>query len=341
MDQTAVLLLAYGGPNSLDDIPAFLNNVRGGQLTSPQLLEEITRRYRLIGGRSPLLDITQRLASKLQNKIDAPVYVGMRHWHPDIADTVCEMARAGIHHAVVICLAPHYSSLSIGAYRNKVEEAVLSLRGAHAQRGRSRAESKDSAKPRTRPNSELGIASQTSLAITPFMVDFVESWHTQPRYLQALADNVRETLARFPSDIHPKIFFTAHSLPVTIRDHGDPYEAQLLETARLIAQQLGLADDRWMLAFQSASRSNVPWLEPQIEKLIPSLGERNLIIAPIGFVMEQVEVLYDVDIVVQEIARANNVRLERTPMLNDSDAMVNIMADLVRERNKEYVIRDT
>ena len=331
MTQTAVLLLAYGGPNSIEDIPAYLNDVRGGHPTPPQLLDEITRRYKLIGGRSPLLDITQRLAKKLQNKIGLPVYVGMRHWHPYIADTVREMASAGINHAVVICLAPHYSAMSIGAYRKKVEEAVLSLRGARPEQ--SEAESKDRAtKPRTRPNSTLGIASQTSLAMTPFTFDFIESWHTQARYLQAIADNVRATVARFPSDAHPKILFTAHSLPITIRDHGDPYEAQLLETARLIAQRLGLDDDRWMQAFQSASRSNVPWLEPQIEKLIPSLGERNLIIAPIGFVAEHVEVLYDVDILAQEIARANNVRLERTPMLNDSDAMVEILTD-VNERN--------
>ena len=303
MDKTAVLLLAYGGPNSIEDIPAYLNDVRDGHPTPPQLLDEITRRYKLIGGRSPLLDITQRLASKLQKKIGVPVYVGMRHWHPYIADTVREMANDGINHAVVICLAPHYSAMGIGAYRKKVEEAIAAL------------------------------------APATMSFDFVEAWHTQPRYLQAIADNVRETLARFPSNAHPKILFTAHSLPITIRDHGDPYEAQLQETTRLIAQQLGLPDDRWMQAFQSASRSNVPWLEPRIEKLIPSLRERNLIIAPIGFVAEHVEVLYDVDISAQEIARANNVRLERTPMLNDSDAMVNILADLVDERITHHVSR--
>ena len=297
-NSSAILLLAYGGPNSLHDVPAFLREVRGGQPVSQVVIDETTRRYRLIGGRSPLLDITRCLASKLQNKIGSAVYVGMRHWHPFISDTVRVMARDGISHAVAICLAPHFSPLSIGAYRAKLNEA-------------SRA---------------VGMS-----------VDFIESWHTQPRYIAGIAQNVRATLAQFDADA--KIIFTAHSLPVSARN---PYEAQLRETAQLIAQHLGLSDDRWMLCYQSAPRGSVAWLSPQVSRIVPQLaraGEKNLVIAPIGFVADHLEVLYDIDIALQEIARGHGVRLVRTPTLNDSDALVCALAELVRERNAQYVMR--
>jgi len=306
MNSSAVLLLAYGGPNSLHDVPAFLCEVRGGQPVSQVVIDETMRRYRLIGGRSPLLDITRCLASKLQNEIGSPVYVGMRHWHPFIGDTVHAMARDGISHAVAICLAPHYSALSIGAYHAKLNEA----------RSACHCEDADEAIP---------------------VFDFIESWHTQPQYIAGIAQNVCATLAQFGADA--KIIFTAHSLPVSARN---PYEAQLRETARLIAQHLGLSDDRWMLCYQSAPRGSVAWLSPQVGRIVPQLahaGEKNLVIAPIGFVADHLEVLYDIDIALQEIARANGVRLVRTPMLNDSDALVRALAELVRERNAQHVIR--
>jgi ferrochelatase len=307
-EKIAVLLMAYGGPNSLADVPAYLNDVRGGQPVSPALLEETTRRYKLIGGRSPLLDISRRLAAKLQNKIGLPVYVGMRHWQPRIADAVAEIKRAGIQRIVAICLAPHYSPLSIGAYRAKLEDALLALR----------------AEPSNSSNAEPAL-------------DFIEAWGTQPRYLDGIAANVRALLDQFPKVM---VIFTAHSLPVSARE---PYEPQLRETAQLIAQKLGLPADRWMLSFQSVSRTGVPWLEPQIEKLVPQLaadGERNFIIAPIGFLAEHLEVLYDLDIGLQEIANANHVRVVRTPMLNDSDALVDALAELVHEKIAHPTLRN-
>lgn len=295
MRTNAVLLLAYGGPNALDDIPAYLRDVRGGQLTPPSLLEEITRRYQLIGGRSPLLEITRRLAARLQQAIGLPVYVGMRHWHPYIQETVRQMTREGIQHAVAICMAPHYSPLSIGAYRAKLDEALQ------------------------------GVA---------LTADFVEHWHTQPHYIEGVTSNVRETLAQFSAHVQPtvKVIFTAHSLPLSARE---PYASQLRETAQLVAQALGLPDARWMLCYQSKPRASGEWLEPPIEKLVLQLaqaGERHLLVAPIGFVADQVEVLYDLDIALREIARANNLQLERTPMLNDSPALVAALTDLIHER---------
>lgn len=295
---TAVLLLAYGGPNSLDDIPAYLNDIRAGRPTPQRLLDEITHRYQLIGGRSPLLEITCSVAGKLQAAVGLPVYVGMRHWTPTIGETVAAMAGDGVTDAVVICMAPHYSTMSIGAYRDRLDEALAAVDNG-------------------------------------FSVTFVESWHTQPDYLEGIAANVRNTLTRFaPADReHVMTVFTAHSLPEFIVERGDPYPEQLRETATLVAGRLGLASDRWMFSFQSAAQTGTPWLGPQIEALVPELaraGELNLLIAPVGFIADHVEVLYDLDIGVQAVARSAGVRVERTPMLNDSPPLIAALANLVQ-----------
>jgi protoporphyrin/coproporphyrin ferrochelatase len=298
--KTAVLLLAYGGPDSLDDIPAYLLDIRGGRETPQSLIDEITERYHLIGGRSPLLSITASVATKLKKRIGYPVYIGMRHWRPFIEDTIRHMAQDGIEHIVAICMAPHYSTLSIGKYREKLEEAIA----------------------------------ETNRSMT---VDFVDSWHTQPDYLQAVADNVGATLARWPVAERPgvKIVFTAHSLPVFILERGDPYDRQLRETAALLADRLDLAPDQWTFSYQSAALTGVPWLGPQIEELVVELaghGQRNLVVAPIGFIADHVEVLYDIDIGVQNIARPLGVRVERPPMLNDSDPLVQTLVTIFCDR---------
>jgi ferrochelatase len=296
---TAVILLAYGGPDSLDDIPAYLLDIRGGRHTPQSLIDEITERYQLIGGCSPLLSITRRAAAKLERSVGLPVYVGMRHWHPYIRDVVAQMADDGVRHLIAICMAPHYSSMSIGAYRARLDEAVAAT-GQEIE------------------------------------VDFVDSWHTQPDYLEGIAANVRETMARFPADTrdHVKVIFTAHSLPASILERGDPYPDQLAETSRLLAGRLELPEERWTFSYQSAAQTGTPWLGPQIEELVVELaeeGEKSLLVAPIGFIADHVEVLYDIDIGVQEIARSHGVRLERTPMLNDSPALVAALASLVQD----------
>ncbi|HSG15546.1 MAG TPA: ferrochelatase [Anaerolineae bacterium] len=292
----AVILLAYGGPDSLDDIPAYLLDIRGGRPTSQELIDDITDRYRQIGGRSPLLDITNSVADKVATVIDRPVYVGMRHWSPYIVDVVGQMATDGIDHIVAICMAPHYSTLSIDKYREKVEEAVA---------GRD------------------------------IRLSFVDSWHTQPAYLGGIAGKVRQTLTRWPASEQKrvKVIFTAHSLPSFILDRGDPYDAQLRETAGLLAEMLGLAADRWTFSYQSAAQTGMPWLGPQIEDLVPELaanGERDLLIAPIGFISDHVEILYDIDIGLQAIASAHGVRVERTPMLNACRPLIVALSALAR-----------
>lgn len=291
---TAVLLLAYGGPDSLDDVPAYMLDIRGGRETPQELVDEITERYRLIGGRSPLLEIANSVADKLQSQIRVPVYLGMRHWKPYISDVIRQMTGDGVSHIVAICMAPHYSELSIGKYHQKLDKA---------------------------------IGSQGTT------VSFVESWHTQPDFIKGLAEKIRKTLERWPFQIRDRvqIVFTAHSLPCSILEKGDPYDQQLRETAELLAKELALSGDRWTFSYQSAPRTPIPWLGPQIEELVVDLAEngcQDLLIAPIGFISDHVEVLYDIDINVAQIAHQHGVRVERTPMLNDSKPLIDALASL-------------
>jgi len=298
--RTAILLLAYGGPGSLDDIPDYLLDIRGGRHTPQPLIDEITERYRRIGGRSPLLAITRSAGSKLQEQMKIPVAVGMRHWRPTIQETVKQMVSGGVERVVAICMAPHYSALSIGKYREALDEAI-------AETGRS------------------------------IEVLFVDSWHTQPDYLAGLADNILQTLSRWlPAERSKvKVVFTAHSLPAFILERGDPYDRQLRETTSSLVQILDLPDDRWAFSYQSAARTGIPWLGPQIEELVAEVaaaGEKNLLIAPIGFLADHVEVLYDLDIEAKAVADKLGARLERTPMLNDSDYLVKALASLAQAR---------
>jgi ferrochelatase len=294
---TAVLLLAYGGPDSLEDIPVYLLDIRGGRETPQPLIDEITERYRLIGGRSPLLDITRSVANKLRQRIALPVYTGMRHWQPTISDVVEQMDHDGVRHIVAICMAPHFSQLSIGKYRQNLDQAVA---------GRD------------------------------MPVTFIESWHTQPDYLRGLAGNVTKTLARWPESKRDDvlIIFTAHSLPQSILEMGDPYDRQLRETALFLAEELSLPESGWFFSYQSAARTPVPWLGPQVEDLVIDLaadGYRDLLIAPIGFIADHVEILYDIDIGVENIASSRGLRLERTPMLNDSPPLIDALVSLSQE----------
>lgn len=307
---TAVLLLAYGGPDRLEDIPAYLLDIRGGRKTPQHLVDEISERYRLIGGKSPLLDITRSVAAKLAGETGLPVYVGMRHWQPWIKDTVAEMAADGVTHMIAICMAPHYSSMSVGAYRARLEEAL-------------------------------------SAVAAGMRVDFVQDWYTQASYQEAIVANVQETLRRWPEEDRERVgvVFTAHSLPEAILQRGDPYDQQLKETAQTLAAKLNLSASRWMFSYQSAAQTGTPslgterrssgrkqWLGPQIEEVIPRLaarGKTDLLIAPVGFIADHVEILYDIDIGVQQIARKHGVRVERTPMLNDSPGLIAALADIV------------
>jgi ferrochelatase len=303
--QVAVLLLAYGGPDRLDDVEPYVLDVRGGRPTPPELIAEIRRRYALIGGRSPLLEITQRQARALEDRLNAResttrfrTYIAMRHWHPFIRDVVPRIAANGISQVIALCMAPHYSKLSIGAYMQKVREAQAGLDGT------------------------LDVA-------------FVRSWHDHPLFIRALVNRVRRAIDQFPGDARDDVayVFTAHSLPASILEQGDPYDAQLRETARLIAAELGLDAARWQFCCQSAPAGQTTWLGPPIQEVMVELAtsdRKNILVTPIGFVADHVEVLYDLDIEARGLAERGGAHFVRTESLNDGADFIEALAETVR-----------
>jgi ferrochelatase len=292
-DAIAVILMAYGGPNSLAEVEPYLMDVRGGRPTKPELVEEIRERYAKIGGRSPILELTQAQASGLARALGSrfAVYTGMRHWHPYIKETVDRIVAAGHRRIVGIVMAPHYSAMSIGAYERKLVEAI----GGRA---------------------ELAM---------------VQRWGDHPRFLDAVAQHVRDARARFPQPERVQVLFTAHSLPERILANGDPYPDELRASSAAVAQRVGLST--WHFAFQSAGATPEPWLGPEAGSVVRKLaaqGHDSVLIVPIGFVCDHVEILYDVDVEYQSVARELGIRLERTMSLNDDPGLVAALDDLTR-----------
>lgn len=297
-----VLVMAYGGPNSLDEVPGYLADIRTGRVTTPAVLEEITHNYAQIGGKSPLLEITRRQVNAVQDALGDRFrcYLGMRHWAPWIEDTIRDMLDDGITQAVSLVLAPHFSKLSIARYHAKIAQGLEMHRG-------------------------------------DIEFEHITSYHDAPKYLEALARRVHEGLNNWPpeqrDDVH--VIFSAHSLPQRILEMGDPYDSQLRETARLVAASAGLPDARWSWSYQSAGRTSEPWLGPQIEEYIPELaqkGVKNIVSIPVGFVSDHVEILYDIDIQAQAVAQEFGVRLERPPALNTDPLFIEQLADLVHHK---------
>lgn len=284
-----VLLTAYGGPDTLDDVEPYLLDVRGGRPTPPPMLKEIRERYALIGGRSPLRHWTERAADGLAARLGDRyrVAVGMRHWHPYIAQSVSTLAEAGADRLLVVPMSPYYAKMSVGAYADKVAQALP-------------------------PGLKARIA---------------RSWHLQPDLVRGFAENLRSSRIE-----NAPVLFTAHSLPARIRDEGDPYPDQLRETAAAVAQAAGVTD--WHFAFQSPGRTGETWLGPFAEEEVDGLraaGATAVTIAPIGFLCDHVEILYDVDIALKAHAEQNEMRLARIPSLNDGEALVCALAAVVAQ----------
>ena len=280
----AVILMAYGSPRTAEDVAAYLADIREGKPVSQQAIDELSERYRRIGGRSPLDEITEAQRAGLERELGLPVYVGMKHWRPRIAEAVEAALSGGAETLVGLVLAPHYSRLSIAGYRERLENAL-----------QGRAE-----------------------------LVFVESWHDHEPFVDVLASRVRGF------DGH--VVFTAHSLPERILRDGDPYRDQLLETSRLVAEQAGLAD--WSFAFQSASATGEPWLGPDILEELQTLaanGERRVLVCPVGFVSDHLEILWDLDIEAREKAAEIGLELERIESLNDDPEFVRALAGIVKK----------
>jgi len=297
-----LLVMAYGGPNTLDEVEPYLMDVRGYRPTSPEIIHEVRERYREIGGRSPILEQTQAQASALESTLNTngqefKAFVGMRHWHPYIKDTLANMRTQGIQRAVGLVMAPHYSRMSIEAYFKKIEQAD-----------------------------------------SPIKIAPINNWHLLPGYLDALVSRVRAALERFPTDVRSQVpvIFSAHSLPERILEWNDPYPDQLRATVDAVMQHLG--DQPHDFAFQSAAISNEPWLGPDVSVLIKRFaeqGQKNMISCPIGFVCNHIEVLYDIDIVYQKRANSLDVRLERIEMVHTAPQMIAGLAELIRKTAKE------
>ncbi len=289
--------MAYGSPNSLDEVAEYLRQVRGGRLATDAEVERLRERYRQVGGRTPLLKITLAQAEALQRKLDssatsARVYVGMKHWNPFIEETVETIVRDGASSIVGLALAPHYSKLSIGGY----EEAV-----------------------------RRGLQKTSAV---PFSM--VRDWHTQPHLITALSKRVRTGLDDMENPSEAAVLFAAHSLPKRFVSADDPYEAQLRETSRLVARQARAGF--WDFAFQSAGEPADSWLGPMIKEKIAELskkGFRELLICPVGFVSDHLEILYDLDIDAKEYASSVAVRASRTASLNDDPEFIEAIFETI------------
>ena len=298
---TAVLLMAMGGPDCLENVEPFLLDVRGGRPTSPELVEEIRERYRATGGKSPAVGITQEVAKKLERQLNEcgddryRVYVGLRHWHPFIKETYAELLKESPEQIIGVCMAPQQSSLSTGAYRKKVEEA------------------------------RTGLEDHTP-------VTYVGSWNRHPRLITAIVENIRLGLQTFPADVRATVpvLFTAHSLPERIVAMKDPYPDEVKGTVEAVTNALG--NQPTYFAYQSQGRSNEPWLGPTVEamlEVIQQAGHRHVLVAPIGFICDHVETLFDIDIELKQLAVSKGLQLERMPMLNDSAAILETLRDVL------------
>jgi ferrochelatase len=277
--------MAYGSPERLADVPAYYADIRGGRPVAPEHLEDLVARYRRLGieESSPLNAITEETRAALERELELPVFTGMKHWTPRIADAADAAVANGAERIVGLVLAPHYSALSIKGYRDQLEHALA-----------ARAE-----------------------------LDFVHSWHLEPGFVELLADRIRG------ADAH--VVFTAHSLPARILDMGDPYRDQLLETSSAVAAAAGI--ESWSFSFQSESPTGEPWLGPDILDHLAALhadGVEHVLVCPVGFVSDHLEIRWDLDVEAQEKAAALGMRLERIEMPNADPAFIRTLASIVK-----------
>jgi len=286
----AVLLLAHGAPERVEDVPEYLSYVRGGRPTPPALVEEVSDRYRRVGGGSPLLARTREQAAALQGELGIPVYFGMRNWRPFIKETVSRMKDDGVERIVALCLAPQYSKASVGFYFRRVQEA----------------------------RTEVGLAAE---------IVWTKTFHDHPLLIEAFSERL---LPLLPAE---RVLFTAHSLPERALERADPYDSEAKATARAVALRAGLAG--WDFAYQSQGFTEDKWLGPTVESRIDeyaAAGVREMVLAPIGFVSDHIEILYDVDIAFRDYARERGIDLRRPESLNASPAFTRALAAVAREK---------
>ena len=280
--KSAVVLMAYGSPSRPEDVRAYFEDIRGGPVPEAAV-EELAERYRRIGG-SPLNEITERQRAALERELGMPVYVGMKHWRPRIAEAADRAVAEGAQRVTGLVLAPHFSHMSIGGYHRQLEEA---------------------------------LAGKAELV-------FIAGYGASEPFVDVVAGRIRGTEAH--------VVFTAHSLPERILRNGDQYRGQLLESSRLVADRAGV--ESWSFAFQSESATGEPWLGPDILDELERLhaeGVRKVLVAPVGFVADHLEILWDIDVEAREKAEELGLELDRIESLNDDPAFIRVLAALVRE----------
>jgi ferrochelatase len=282
--------MAYGSPDRLADVPAYYADIRGGRPIRPELLDDLVARYRKLGIEtgSPLNAITEQTRAALERELggDVPVFTGMKHWTPRIRDAAQRALATGAETIVGLVLAPHYSRLSIGGYKQQLEQAL--------------ADEHDN-------------------------LVFVDSWHDDTAFVDLLAERVRGTKAH--------VVFTAHSLPARIEGEGDPYHEQLLETSELVAARAQLRPDAWTFSFQSESATGEPWLGPDILDHLEELherGVRNVLVCPVGFVADHLEIRWDLDHEARGKAQELGMEFARIEMPNAEPEFITVLADIVR-----------
>ncbi|MFE6795261.1 ferrochelatase [Paenibacillus chitinolyticus] len=299
--KVGVLVMSYGTPQSMEDIEAYYTHIRRGNKPSPEQLHELTSRYEaIVGGVFPLRENTDNQVAGLQNAlasehddVEFVCFQGLKHAYPFIEDGIEQMAQCGITEGVGIVLAPHYSTMSIGSYNKRAREKAA----------------------------EHGIS-----------MTFVDSYHLHPKLLQALTERVERALGKFGEENRSsvRVLFSAHSLPEKILELGDPYPEQLLETSRAIADKAGI--ENWQFAWQSAGQTATPWLGPDILDVLRTLAKedvKRVLVCPIGFVSDHLEVLYDLDIEAQQLAKEIGLHLERTDSLNTDPLYMQTLSDAV------------
>ncbi|HJY79614.1 MAG TPA: ferrochelatase [Candidatus Binatia bacterium] len=303
MPYDAVLLIAFGGPEKLEDVRPFLANVLKGRPVPPQRLEEVIHHYEVFNGRSPLNEITFRQAQALRRLLDRersslPVYVGMRNWHPYFHETLTRMAADGVERALGVILSAQQSEAGWDRYKEDLAAAREQV-GAHAP-----------------------------------TVGYAPGWHDHPLFIEAVADLARHAFDQISAERRKQIplVFTAHSVPVAMLGTST-YIRQIEAGARLVAARIG--HTRWLVAYQSRSGDpRTPWLEPDIGVVLPQLaakGAREAVVVPIGFVCDHIEVLYDLDIEARKIAATHGLTMIRAGTVNDHPTFIRMLADVIRK----------
>lgn len=296
--KTGILLMSLGTPEKLEDMEAYLLDIRHGAPVSPKFVEEMQKRYKQGGGKSPLLEITKKQAGALeqtlnQNGEQFKTYVGMRHWHPYIQDVMEEIAQDGITSLISFPMTPYYSKLSTEAYHDTVRKV----------------------------KEKLNLSMETI---------FIKSWNKEPFLIKTFGELVKSGLSKFQNSAQVKLLFTAHSLPERIISEQDPYPDELQETARLTAEKLKIQN--WDFAYQSQGATKETWLGPTVENRLDQYekqGIKEVLIAPIGFVCDHMEILYDIDVFFKKLAEEKGMRLERTTSPNDSPTFIQAMKSVI------------